>query len=72
MGAQHTTAYVDYFFQGRSTAFKKAVTTAVPGGETYFNDFANGDEATVVLEQFLAKIAAFYTKQENCSCTKNI
>lgn len=71
-GIQHTTAYSDYFFMDRDDAFKAAVKAAVPGGEGWFNWFDNGSESQDILETFFAKISAYYTSQQACSCNEAI
>lgn len=69
MGSQHTSAYFDYFFQGKPAAFKSAVKKAVPGGETDWNELMNSVEGKDILEKFLGKVADFYKSNTNCSCS---
>lgn len=64
MGSQHTSAYFDSFFQGKSTVFK-----SVPGGETDWNELMNSIEGKDILEKFLGKVFDFYISNINCSCS---
>jgi|GEM_PF-4994164 len=67
MGGQHTTAYFNYFFQGRTSDFYTAIHQAVPSAKMTTE---REDEARIIIEKFLKEVKNKGITDCTCSSKK--